>query len=111
MAGHVAELTDATFEAEVAAADRPLLVDFWAEWCQPCKAIAPVIERMASEHADKLRVASVDIQTNPATPQRFGIMSIPTLILFKRGRPVMQLVGQNDARNVETLLGKLEPHL
>lgn len=111
MARNVAELTDSTFEAEVAAADRPLLVDFWAEWCQPCKAIAPVIERVAAEHGDKLRVATVDIQTNPATPQRFGIMSIPTLILFKRGRPVLQLVGQNDASNVERLLGKLGPHL
>jgi thioredoxin 1 len=95
----------------VKAADRPLLVDFWADWCQPCKAIAPVIEKVATEHADKLRVAKVDIQTNPATPQRFGIMSIPTLILFKRGRPVMQLTGANDARDAATLLTKLGPHL
>lgn len=111
MAASVAELTDSTFDAQVAAADRPLLVDFWAEWCQPCKAIAPVIEQVAAEHADRLRVAKVDIQTNPATPQRFGIMSIPTLILFKRGRPVLQLVGQNDARNADALLAKLGPHL
>ena len=111
MAAGVTEITDASFEAEVLAADRPILLDFWADWCQPCKAIAPVLEQVATEHSDQLRVAKMDIQANPATPQRFQVMAIPTLILFKGGRPVMQLTGANDARDAATLMGKLGPHL
>jgi thioredoxin 1 len=111
MAGAVIELTDDNFADEVQGADRPMLVDFWAEWCQPCKFIAPVIEQLAAQHGDRLRVAKLDIQANPTTPQRFNIMAIPALLLFKGGRPVMQLSGSNDARSVEVLMGKLEPHL
>ena len=111
MATAVAEVTDGSFEADVLAADRPVLVDFYADWCQPCKRIAPVVEQVAAENADRLRVGKLDIQANMATAQRFGVMSVPTLILFKAGRPVLQLTGANDARDPQTLLGKLAQHL
>lgn len=107
----VTTVTDGNFEQEVLAADRPVLLDFWADWCQPCKAIAPVMEQLATEQAGTLKVAKLDIQSNQAVAQRFGVMSIPTLILFKAGRPVMQLVGANDARDTASLMAKLGPHL
>ncbi|MGI5993533.1 MAG: thioredoxin [Saccharomonospora viridis] len=87
------EVTDSNFADEVLAHDKPVLVDFWATWCGPCKMIAPVLEEIAAEHGDKLRVAKLDIDVNPNTTRDYQVMSIPTMILFQDGKPVKQIVG------------------
>ena len=93
MAGKLAEVTDATFDEEIAGADTAVLVDFWAEWCGPCKMVAPVLEEIAAEHSDKLRIVQLNIDDNLETTRRFDVMSIPTLILFKDGTAQMKIVG------------------
>jgi thioredoxin 1 len=85
--------TDASFEADVLQSDKPVLVDFWAEWCGPCKAIAPILSEVATEMADKLQVVKLDVDANQATSAKFGIRGIPTLILFKNGVAIAQKVG------------------
>jgi thioredoxin 1 len=87
------ELTDATFETEVLKSDKPVLVDFWAEWCGPCRMIAPIVEELASEYNGTLKVGKVDVDANPNVSMQFGIRSIPTLLIFKNGRVVEQVVG------------------
>lgn len=89
----VASVTDATFESEVLGSDRPVLVDFWATWCAPCRMIAPVVEELHGELGDRVRVLKMDIDANPQTPSALGIMSIPTLIIFKGGRPADRTIG------------------
>ncbi len=101
-------ITDDTFEKEVLESDIPVLADFWAEWCGPCRTIAPVLEEIAQEYDGRLKIAKVDVDENQATPARFGIQGIPTLILFKNGEPVERLVG---AMPKEQLLSQLRPHL
>jgi thioredoxin 1 len=93
MAGNVVEVSDAEFESSIIQSDKPALVDFWAEWCQPCKMLAPTVEEIAGEYIDKVRVAKVNVDDNPATATKFGIRGIPTLLLFKEGKVVQQLVG------------------
>ncbi len=102
------EVTDATFEAEVLQAERPTLVDFWADWCGPCKMIAPAVEGIAEEYDDKLRVAKMDVDANAETPQGLGIMGIPTLILFNGGEEITRIVGY---RSKEALAEELRPHI
>ncbi len=85
--------TDANFEAEVLNSDQPVLVDFWATWCGPCRTIAPTIEELASEYSGKAKVVKLDVDHNPQTAMKYGIRSIPSLIFFKDGRPVDQMVG------------------
>ncbi len=102
------EVTDATFEERVVNADTPVLVDFWAEWCGPCKMIAPVLEELASEMDDKLVIGKLDVDENQSTAMAFGVMSIPTLMLFKGGEPVATMVGFQPK---EQLKSKIQPHL
>ena len=86
-------LTDATFDEEIAGSAEPVLVDFWAEWCGPCKAIAPILDEIAAEQAGKLTIAKLNVDENPDTALRFDVMSIPTLIVFQDGQPVKRMVG------------------
>lgn len=93
MSDKIVQLSDASFEADVASSATPILVDFWAEWCGPCKMIAPVLEEIAEEYAGKLKVAKLNIDQNEATAPKFGIRSIPTLILFKNGQAEATKIG------------------
>lgn len=93
MSDAIISATDASFEAEVLKADRPVLVDFWAPWCGPCHMIAPTVDEIADLHKDKLKVVKVNVDDNPVTPQTYGIMAIPTLILFKGGQLQEKAVG------------------
>ena len=93
MSEHIVHVSDASFDADVLNADLPVLVDFWAEWCGPCKMIAPVLDEIASEYAGKLKVCKVDVDANPDIPPKFGIRGIPTLILFKGGSAEATKVG------------------
>ena len=85
MSEHITQITDDTFEQEVLQSDTPVLVDYWAEWCGPCKAIGPVLEDVAPEYAGKVKIVKLNIDENPATPPKYGIRSIPTLMIFKNG--------------------------
>ena len=90
---HPIAITDATFEAEVIKSDIPVLVDFWAEWCGPCKIIAPIVEELANEMDGKVKFAKLDVDTNPKTATNYGIRGIPTMLIFNDGKPVDQVVG------------------
>ncbi len=93
MSEHIVHVSDATFDAEVLSSDIPVLVDFWAEWCGPCKMIAPVLNEIADEYAGKIKVCKVDVDANPEVPPKFGIRGIPTLIIFKGGNAEATKVG------------------
>jgi thioredoxin 1 len=90
---NLVEVTDANFQNEVLKSDKPVLLDFWAEWCGPCKMIAPVVEELAKEYDGKLKVGKVDVDSNQQTSMQYGIRSIPTLLIFKGGKVVDQLIG------------------
>ena len=93
MADNITTLTDTNFNEEVKGSDQPVLVDFWAEWCGPCKTVAPILEEIAGEQAGKVRIAKLNVDDAPVTAQEFQVMSIPTLILFKDGEVQARMVG------------------
>ena len=93
MSGTIVYLTDDSFEAEVVNAEGPVLVDYWADWCGPCKMIAPILDEIAEEYKDKIKIAKLNIDENPATPPKYGIRGIPTLMLFKGGNVEATKVG------------------
>ncbi len=102
--GATKSVTDATFEADVLKSEKPVVVDYWAEWCGPCRQVAPVLEEIATEHADKIEVVKLNVDENPVTSQRYGILNIPTLSVFKDGEVVKEIVG---ARPKSALLREL----
>ncbi|MCL4458509.1 MAG: thioredoxin [Chloroflexi bacterium] len=101
-------VSDATFDSEVLQSTTPVLVDFWAAWCNPCRMIAPILEEIAAEYDGQIKVAKLDVDANRHVPRRFGVMSIPTLILFKEGKAVERLVGYMPKAS---LLSTLAQHL
>jgi thioredoxin 1 len=102
----VLTLTDANFDRDVLQSDLPVLVDFWATWCAPCKAIGPLIDAVADDYAGKIKVGKVNVDDNPATPGKYGVRGIPTLILFKGGKVVDQVVGAVPKSQLDALLAK-----
>jgi thioredoxin 1 len=113
MAGQaVVEVNDATFEQEVLQSDQPVLVDFWAAWCGPCKALAPTVDEIATEYQGRLKVAKMDVDRNQATPMRYGIRGIPALLLFKGGKVADQIVGyvpkDTIAKSLSRVIGDTE---
>ncbi len=101
-------VTDETFNQAVLKSDQPILVDFWAVWCGPCRMVAPVVDEIAREHAGQLKVMKLDVDENQHTAMAYGVMSIPTLILFKNGQPVERIVGFRPKADMEK---KILPHL
>jgi thioredoxin 1 len=106
MSEYVKELSDSNFDQEVLAADRPVLVDFWAVWCGPCRAIAPAVEAVAETFASTAIVAKLNIDDSPMVPQRYGVRAIPTLILFKGGEEVERIVGSASKGSLSQLIQK-----
>jgi len=105
---HHVTITDASFKSEVYESDRPVLVDFGADWCVPCQALAPILDEVAEDTKGQIKIATLDVDNNPVTAANFGVQSIPTLILFKDGKPAERLVG---FRSKQQVMEKLAPHL
>ena len=108
MAKSVSSIDDNTFNEEIGSATTPVLVDFWAEWCGPCKMIAPILEEIAGDHSDTLKILKLNVDDAPSTAQRFGVMSIPTLILFKDGEEAKRIIG---AKPKGAILDDITPFL
>src|SRR5262245_34845060 len=102
--GSAKHVTDASFVADVLQSDKPVLVDFWAEWCSPCRKVAPVLEEIANEMADKVTIVKLDIDANPETARAYRVMSVPTLTLFKGGQPVQSVAGARPKGDIVRLI-------
>lgn len=103
------EVTDATFDQLVLKSSEPVMVDFWAAWCGPCRALAPVVDELATQYNGKLKVGKMDVDKNVATPQRYGVRGIPTLLIFKGGQVQEQIVGYVPKENIERALDRHLP--
>ena len=108
MANNINALSDATFDEVIGSAEGPVLVDFWAEWCGPCKMVAPILDEIAQEHGEKVHITKLNVDDNPDIARRFDVMSIPTMIVFKDGEPTKRLVG---ARGKGQILEELSDYL
>ncbi len=108
MATQAVDATEATFEQEVLASEKPVIVDFWAEWCGPCHMVSPVLDRIAAERADEVRLVKVNIDEEPGLAGRYGVMSIPTIVLFKEGKPAAAALGAQPKNALERALGLVE---
>jgi len=107
MAGNgILEVTDASFDQDVLKADQPVLVDFWATWCGPCRAIAPIVDELAREYQGKVKIGKMDVDRNNATPMRYGVRGIPTLLVFKNGEVKEQIVGYVPKEQIQKALDK-----
>lgn len=104
MSQQIIHVTDSSFDEDVLKSDRPVLLDFWAEWCGPCKMIAPILDEIAGEYAGKVTIAKINVDENPKTPMRFNVRGIPTLILFKNGQAEGQKIGAVRKTDVATFL-------
>ena len=102
----ILEVTDANFDQDVQKSDQPVLVDFWATWCGPCRAIAPIVEQLAAEYQGKVKVGKMDVDRNGATPMRYGVRGIPTLLVFKGGQVKEQIVGYVPKEQIQKALDK-----
>ncbi len=102
------QFTDSNFEAEVLKSDKPVLVDFWAEWCGPCRMVGPIVDEIANDYEGKVSVGKMNVDENPEIPSKYGIRSIPTLLIFKNGELVEKIVG---AVPKSSITGKIEPHM
>ncbi len=103
---NLTELSDASFETEILQSSTPALVDFWAPWCGPCRVVGPIVEELAREYQGRIKVAKMNVDNNPVTPGKYGIRGIPTLILFKNGEAVDQIVGAVPKGQIEAMLQK-----
>src|SRR5215467_1109561 len=102
----ILELTDANFDSDVLKSDQPVLVDFWAAWCGPCRALAPIVDEIAGSYRGRVRVGKMDVDKNIATPQRYGVRGIPTLLIFKGGQVREQIVGYVPKETIQKMLDK-----
>ncbi len=108
MADNVAHVTDTEFDDQVLRSDQPVLVDFWAEWCVPCHIVSPVVEEIARTNAERMKAFKLNVDDNPQTTRKYGVMSIPTLIVFKDGKELARVVG---ARGKDAIMREIEPHI
>ena len=106
MSQHVKDVSDNSFEADVLKSDRPVLVDFWAQWCAPCRMLAPTVEAVAEKYAESASVVKLNVDDNPAISQRYGIKGIPTLILFKNGKEEERVVGATSKEAISRMIDK-----
>ncbi len=102
----VFEVTDGNFDQAVLQSDQPVMVDFWATWCGPCKALAPIVDQVATAYSGQLKVGKMDVDSSPITPQRYGVRGIPTLLIFKNGQVQEQIVGYVPSEKIEAALSK-----
>jgi thioredoxin 1 len=106
MGHYTFEVTDQNFQEQVLQSEQPVLIDFWADWCPPCRMLEPIINELAQKYNDVLRVGKLDVDTNPVTQETYDVMAMPTLMLFKGGQPVMQLVGYRPKHQLESILSE-----
>lgn len=100
----VHEVTDQDFQTDVMESDKPVIIDFWAEWCAPCRQIAPIIKELAAEHGEQVKIVKMDIDSSPGTPGRYGVRAIPTVLAFKNGEVVQQLQGARPKRDFDSMV-------